>query len=540
MAKHYRFLMEILFLIALIALVSGIVYVTGGTSAAFTHVMYIPIILSAFFFSYPGAVGTALLSGLALGPFMPEKVTDRLIMQATDSWIIRMFMFLLIGIILTCLFKRVKAYKNNELQRSYQNAATGLPNAAKLQIDLNEMILRKIEFSLIVFRIMNIDDVNRYIGREIGTKSILKTVEILHSRWKNCPIYSIYSHEFAVIMPKTGAMGAYLCGSEVIDIFKRPIPAGQYNVELLVNGGIASHPIHATNADELMKKAGISLDIASEDGTGLSIYNSIIEQKNIEKYELMGSLFHAIEQNELSIVYQPIINLHDHSPMSVEALLRWNHAKKGPVNPEEFIKIAEDIGLINKITEWLIKNVILQLKKWKAEGIFIKAAINFSAKDLGYITSSYLMDCLNENKIDPASLIIEITERSMVKHEKTASDILERFRSIGLKISLDDFGTGYNSLKSSITLPIDNIKIDKMFIDNMHDSNVGNLIEAIIRYAKNTGRTVTAEGVEDREQLNMLANMGCNYIQGYFYSKPLQPDKIKDYILNFSQNFRRT
>ncbi|MEA4933967.1 MAG: bifunctional diguanylate cyclase/phosphodiesterase [Lawsonibacter sp.] len=540
MVKHCSVIIEMSFIVVLIVLVSGIVYVTGGTSAAFTHLMYIPIFLSALFWGYLGVVGATVLGGLALGPFMPEKVTQRLIMQEPVNWMIRIFMFLIIGFIMTYLLNRVKAYKNSELERSYRNATTGLPNATKLQIDLNEMISKEVEFSLIVFRITNIDDVNRYIGREIGIKSILKIIELLHSRFKDCRIYSVYSHEFAVIMPKTGAMGAYLCGLEVINIFKEPIPVGQFNVELLINGGIVSYPIHATNADELISKAGVSLDIASDNESGLSVYNAIIEQKNVEKYELMCSLFHAIEQNELSIVYQPIINLHDHSPTSVEALLRWNHSEKGPVNPEEFIKIAEDIGLINKITEWLIKNVILQLKKWKTEGLSIKVALNFSAKDLGYITSNYLMDCLNENEIDPASLAIEITETSIVKHEKMASDILKQFRSIGLKISLDDFGTGFNSLKSSITLPVDIIKIDKVFIDNMNDCNVGNLIEAIIRYAKNTGRMITAEGVEDREQLKILTNMGCDNIQGYFYSKPLQPDEIKDYVLHFSENFKRT
>ena len=519
---------------ALIGLIEYVVYLSGGTEMAFTHLMYLPIILSAFYFGIKGTVAAAFLCGLALGPWMPADVLEGM-MQKPAGWLFRTAMFLVIGIITAILFQCVRNFKENEIIKSFRNTATGFPNVNQLKLDLTELIDRKEGFSVIGFRITNIEDINLYAGYEIGTKAIRKAAELLAGCVKNT-VYSIDAGEFAAMIPGGGNQDPYLIGMKYIGQLKEPLSISRFRIELMVKGGMVSPSRKGEDAAGLIKKLGIAMD-QKTNGTGFTVYDPLIEQKSKENYELMVSLFDAIKNEELSLVYQPKKNVSDDSLTGVEALLRWNHGTKGQISPEVFIKMAEEIGFINEITKWVIKNVIHQIKEWQSEGLSLAVAINISSKDLkNHAVSDYLKKSLEENALEPAMIELELTERCVLSNTKKVSNIMNDLRKYGIRISLDDFGTGYNSMIDLIKIPVDSLKIDKIFIDHITDGSNRAMIENIIDFAHRTGKKVVAEGVEAKEQLDELKNLGCDYVQGYYFSKPLPPDEIKKCIRQTAAN----
>lgn len=516
-------------ILILIAVIGSIVYITGGTAAAFTHLMYIPIVLSAFYFSIGGAAATALLSGSALGPWMPANVIAGT-RQDPVSWVLRTVMFLAIGMITAVLFKSVRNFKEAEIRKSFQNMVTGLPNSNQLKLDLTKMIDKKTGFSLIGFRVVNIDDINRYAGYEIGINAILQAIE-LFTACISRTVYSIFTHEFAAILPDSSGRDPRSVGMEFLNQLKIPLSVNQFRIELILQGGIVRSPLKDANSSDLLKKMGIALG-QEANGTGLAVYDSLMEQRNSEKYELIVSLSEAIKSNEFFIVYQPKQCLDDNSVMGVEALLRWDHRHKGRISPAIFIKTAEEIGLISDITRWVIKNVIRQINQWLNEGISVKVAINISARDLrDHTVIDYLKKSVEENFLDPGMIELELTESCILNNVKTIGQFLNELREYGIRISLDDFGTGYNSLIDLVKIPVDFLKIDKAFIDNISDDVNRAIIETVIACAHRTGKKVIAEGVETKEQLELLKKMGCDCIQGYYFSKPLPPEAIKEMYL---------
>lgn len=514
----------------LILATTYIVYLTGGTNSSFTHIMYIPIILAAYNWKIKGAAIVAFLGGITLGPLMPKDVAEGII-QEPSSWIFRTVMFVIIGIVIGLLFQHVKTLMKKENEKSFENDITGLPNTYKLQLDLNKVINKKKKFSLVTFKIINLDDINRYTDYSIGIKSLFKVIELLINLMGKDNVYSIYTNQLAVIMPELSTEDAYLKGLEFLKIFKEPISIDGFLVDIIIKGGIVSYPLHGNKPYDLFKKMDIALGTESN-LSALSVYNTSIENQNKEKYEIIISLYEALKNDEFHIVYQPKISLNDNRIIGFEALLRWKRGNKELVNPEKFIKIAEDIGIIGEITKWVIKTTIKQLERWQEEGIITKVAINISSKDLkNKSIIEYIKNKLKESKINPTMLELELTERGIIENENMAEFLLNDARKNGMKISLDDFGTGYNSLITLIKLPIDYLKIDKYFIDNIEDEDNYVLINNLIRIAHNLEMKVIAEGVEKEEQIRRLKNMGCDYFQGYYFSKPLPPEEIKNLLL---------
>ena len=275
---------------------------------------------------------------------------------------------------------------------------------------------------------------------------------------------------------------------------------------------------------------GRSLDQATFGTNKIAVYERKRACECQAKFETVISLYEAINNDQFSIVYQPILNLKSNEIESVEALLRWNNSKG--LTPDEFIKIAEDAGIISEISRWVIKHIIDQLKEWKAEGIKTKVAINISSNDLkNDLILNYTLDYLAKCEMESSLLIFELTERIMLDNTHELKNKLNRIKDIGIQLSLDDFGTGYNSLVQFVSLPIDDLKIDKAFIDNLQDAHYCSLIEGLITMAHNLGQKVISEGVETELQLEQLRTMGCDYIQGYYLSVPLAPEPLKQQFL---------
>lgn len=520
----------LLFLLLSIVFIDFIVYFTGGTGYAFTHLMYIPIIISCYLYGVKGGVHIALVAGILLGPFMPVNVSRKL-MQEPVSWLIRTAIFILIGFLVGYLFQKIKKDRQAQIEKSQRNEVTGLPNAAKLKLDLLDLVAERRNVTLIAFKITNLEQINRNVDYLIGEKSIFKLIEVMEENFLPNLVYSTNDNQLVATMPECSMEEAYIKANRVTNIFKEPVLIDDLPVRIMVRCGITNYPMHAVSVADLCKKTDMTLDQYNPGASGISIYNDTVTQKNKGKYETVLSLHNAIKHNEFSIVYQPKIDMKSGGVMGVEALLRWNNAKN--MSPAEFIKIAEDTEIINDITRWVIKNVVDQSKKWQDDNIKIKISINISANDLkDNSIIEYTRAYIEENHLAPEYFEFEITERSLLKNENTAAYLLNYIKSTGMKISLDDFGTGYNSLIHILRLPIDYVKIDKTLIDSIQDETGFVLVAGIIRIVHILGKEIIAEGLETEEQVAMLNNMKCDHVQGYYFSKPLSPDEAKQFILN--------
>ncbi|WP_027399377.1 bifunctional diguanylate cyclase/phosphodiesterase [Anaerovorax odorimutans] len=524
-----------LFITLSIFIIDFIVYITGGTEFVFCHLIYIPIIISAYFYGVTGGLVTAAIAGISLGPLMPVNVQMG-IMQQPINWILRMIFLMAMGLATGIMFDKLRKNKEDLIKKSYKHVITGYPNTNKLKLDLNELIDSKKEFTLLVFKIVNLDHVNRYIDYKTGEKSIFKVIEVLIKDFNKNDIYSIYTNELVVLIRECSIEEAYIKAKEFLDKFKSPCIINGLPVSLRITSGIVNCPLNGIETNELFKKLGTTLDSKDFDGNGIYVYENSIAEQNKENYLTFVSLYDVLKNDNLVMVYQPKINIETNEVIGVEALLRYKNNVDGKINIEQIINVAEETGIINDITKWVINNTTKQLKKWKEEGLDIKIAINISSKDLkDNSVIEYTNKCINEYGINSSMLEFELTERTIVENEKKVESLLKSVRDIGLKISLDDFGTGYNSLIHLVNLPIDYIKIDKVFIDNVEDKNNRSIIEGIINLVKIMGKEVIAEGVETDKQLEILKELGCNNIQGYYFSKPLPPEELKDYILKFNK-----
>ncbi|GEM_PF-229740 len=525
--RSRAFIFKILFVASLTLIISYIVYFFGGTKTALPHLMYVPIILAALYFGIAGALCAALIGGIALGPFMPENVALGL-MQQPAGWIVRWVFFSLIGVLIAILFKGILSYAQEEKERSTTNLTTGLPNANKLSMDLEHLMAAETEVSLLGFRLVNIDEINQYASYDIGVKALLKTIETL-TRMVSRPVYSIYANELAVIVPGEDLQQARQIALLFLDEMKTPLSLDGFNIALIIKCGLVQFPRQTQSPGDMIKKMSIALTHETKESE-LQVYDIAIAEERKARFDMAVALLNALKNQEFYLVYQPKIDLRSGRVVGVEALLRWEHAG-ALIGPATFICLAEELGIIGEITKWVVRNSVAQAVCWAHAGVHMPIALNLSPKDLkDQSVVRYLIECIEESTLDPRLIEVELTERGLFENEQTLLQLLKMLRDLGVKVALDDVGTGYNSLVDLVVIPIDHIKIDKTFIDHIASENYRVLVKSIIDFAHNTGGEVIAEGVETKEQLGILENMGCSFVQGYYFSKPLPLNELEAYL----------
>ena len=528
MRTTMRDVILVLVILFLIAEIAVFVHMMGGTDSAFPHMMYIPIILAAYYFSTNATILFSALGGIALGPWMARNV-ELSLTQMPYNWLFRMAFFIIIGVICSLLFQRVNHYRKTEVERSYVNFMTGLPNMNKLRADLVDLIDKKQNFSLVSFKAKNINSIVQNISYDIGLSAMKMALSDLE-KISGGMVYSIYANEFAVLLPDTRVDAAYEVSKQYLEKTLEPYAVDGVHVVLLISGGIVSFPLNAVDPDELIKKMGIALEQTTDDDA-LCVYNDDMDRQSKAQATMIPMLLNAVKNKEFYLVYQPKLSLKGDGQRRVEALIRWNNSKLGPVSPAYFIKLAEEIGFIGEITKWVARSTINQSRAWQEAGMSIKIAINVSPKDLSNADIvSYYRRVVSTEDVDLSMFELELTERAILDNRDLVISRFNRLRDKGLRIALDDYGVGYNSLINMVQVPADYIKIDKTFIDHIAvDDSYRLIIEHTISAAHQTGRQVVAEGVEHKEQLDVLRQMGCDYVQGYYYSRPLLPDDLIEF-----------
>jgi len=309
-----------------------------------------------------------------------------------------------------------------------------------------------------------------------------------------------------------------------------------YHTSLSHRGiGIAVYPLDGTDDQELAKHADVAMYQAKESGrNALQFYSEEINQLSIERLRMEGELRKAIDNNELFLDYQPKVKTSTGHMTGMEALVRWNHPGLGILFPVQFIKYAENCGLITQLGAWVLRQACQDAALWTKNGFTgLKLAVNLSALQLqdGTQLVELVKQCLQETGIEPQLLELEITESMMVNDSNQAASILTQLRDMGVSITLDDFGTGHSSLALLRNLPVQTIKIDRSFVTNLKaESHNANFIGAIISMAKNLNLHVVVEGIETAEQLNVMQHHGGDEVQGFYFSPPLGREALLDLL----------
>ncbi len=422
-------------------------------------------------------------------------------------------------------------------QLAYYDVLTGLPNRQFFIEQLNTALLQPDAASrkpaVLYLDLDDFKSINDTLGHDLGDKLIQavgsRLISILPP---DCLISRLGGDDFLMLLQQTDSKEhAWSVADNLLSELKKAFYVEYHELYITASIGIAAFPDDGKDSKTLIRNVDTALNAAKEKGrNGCQTYIDEMNQRVQERMEVENSLRNALLNNEFRLHYQPQVDIHTGNIIGMEALIRWQHSKKGLVPPLKFLPVAEDTGLIVPIGEWVLHTACIQGKKWSDRSdTRIKMSVNLSANQF---RTKELLDTvihvLDSTGIDPLCLNVEITESIAMEDLEYTTELLRKLKQLGITISLDDFGTGYSSLSYLMQLPIDVLKMDKAFIDNItKDKRVQAIAKSIIKMAHSLDILVTAEGVETQEQLEFLRQHDCDAYQGYYYSRPLPEHEIE-------------
>ena len=543
-------------ILILVSLLTLLVVQTGGIKYVYSHSMYIPILLAGFVFGRRGGMLIGIISGLALGPFMPISIlTGEL--QEPRNWLFRMVMFSLIGFLAGLASDSTRAYQRKLRWLVKHDKATRLPNQVALLKQLitdqdNSQRGSAHKFLLVSVCCENEVELKSAFGSEVVEQVVLQLAQRFCRLEYSARVYHTGTAQISVLVKLQRGRVKKIHGieqplandqgeqqqQEMLDLIQyllecsnEPVVYNQVNIHVDVRMGYHCFDLDE-NPQDTINAAESALTVAKQTEVEVVEYSPEITLRTEKNINLLGELKHAIKNGELSLHYQPKVQISTGSVYGVEALLRWHHPVQGNIPPAHFIPRAEHSTLIEMITEFVLRQAIAQLATWQQNGINVCISVNISTRNLlqpGFTDSVAAL--LDEYDVNGELLELEITEGSLMLDIIRAIDELNKIKALGVLISIDDFGTGYSSLQYLHRLPISVLKIDQSFVRRLPgDQGATYILEAAIMLAHNLGITAIAEGVETQEIYECLLQMGCDKAQGYLISRPISaPDFLSWY-----------
>ena len=423
---------------------------------------------------------------------------------------------------------------------AYKDSVTHLLNRRGFEESAKRYLAESARYQrflpLLLLDLDGFKNVNDSLGHAAGDM-LLKNVakRLIDATREEDLIARLGGNEFALMLPNVNSSyDAAVVAQRIVESLQEPYTIKKQIVHVGASIGISYFPDVEPEIREVLRYASRALSQAKSTGcNSYKFYNIEMNDVYQERTYIVKALHQAVENNEFHLVYQPQVDLKTHKTLGVEALLRWNHPEHGTISPEIFITIAEEIGLINTIGEWVIKQACADLRSWKQfYNKPLTLAINLSAQQL---TSDKLIYVLHrtiaKNKLDPSHIELELTETAVMQNSVVSVDMIHQIHDLGVKICIDDFGTGYSSLQRLTTLPISTLKIDRSFIHNLdQDENNAIIAQSIVELGKNLNLAVVAEGIETEQELAFLQQCECQQGQGYYFSKPVCVDKLINYL----------
>ena len=425
----------------------------------------------------------------------------------------------------------------------YYDNLTGVFNRHSFEKKVNRKIHKNEKFAIVMLDTDNFKDINDLFGHYIGDKLLQQCASRLEKEiGENGFVGRFGGDEFLLCIKGCCYKNDVELKNKVERILKvlfNPFFVDNYKIDITSTAGIAKFPEHAKDYTDLLKLADIALSYGKEIGKNIAVIaNENIVKQNIRKAEITSHIRDAIGNKEFFIVYQPIVSAKDFKITGLEALLRWNSPTLGFISPAEFIPILEETGLIKEVGKWVFREVLKQSIIWENYGIKnMKINVNVDIQQL-LETDFYkfLKDEILSKNFEKLKLGIEMTESEAMQYPELIIGTIKQLRLSGVAVSIDDFGTGNSSLSYLKPMNVDYVKIDKSFIDGVpNDEHSAILVKTIINLSKLFGYKTVAEGVETKEQVEYLKQLGCGELQGYYFSKPLPPEEIINIYKKFNQ-----
>ncbi|MCA1928761.1 bifunctional diguanylate cyclase/phosphodiesterase [Rheinheimera sp.] len=403
---------------------------------------------------------------------------------------------------------------------------TGLPNRARFSSHLSQLVREQVEHALLVFDLDNFKKINDSLGHELGDTLLCKLSErlSLFTRFK-AKLYRLGGDEFAVVLENTNDIHSITSlAKDLLKQINLPFFIEQHELAITSSIGIVLYPEDGNDPQALLRNADTAMYHAKNEGANRYLFfNDSMNKLAVKRLQVENLIRHGLKEDYFTVFYQPKMDIVTGQLVGMEALVRFITPKKGLISPASFIPVAEETGQILEIGEVVLQKTCEDVKRWIDMGLFHgRVAVNLSAKQfmLPFLCEQ-IDDILQRSELPSYHLELEITEGTVMQSPTLAIDTMKKLRARGIHLAMDDFGTGYSSLAYLKQFPLNTLKIDKAFIDDMNTARGRNMVDTIVTIAHNLNLTVVAEGVEQAEQLQQLKQLRCEIIQGYFYSKPL-------------------
>ena len=438
--------------------------------------------------------------------------------------------------------------EHNVRQLAYNDTLTGLPNRL-LFIDhltrgIERNAARNSGFALLFLDLDRFKYINDTLGHEAGDQLLTTMAQ----RLKGCVrtddfVARLGGDEFTLFLddlPNAGVAASV--AQNICRTVSAPLTLCGQEIVITASIGISMYPADGSDVSNLLRHADTAMYRAKHTGSGFCYYEATMESVLSERMKLENDLRRALDRNEITVFYQPVIHAISGATVGVEALVRWLHPEHGIVSPANLIPIAEETGLILPLGERVLRSACVQAKSWLDNGLTnFHVAVNLSAKQLEQADLRDIINsALHDSGLPPSALILEITESVLMERAGACIKLLDDLRSLGIRISIDDFGTGYSSLSYLKHLPANTLKIDQSFIrDINHDDDALAIVTGIIALAHSLRMQVVAEGVETAEQQQHLQRLNCDFLQGYLFSKPVPAEVIETQLLKPKPSKRR-
>ncbi len=433
-----------------------------------------------------------------------------------------------------------KRYEDRIQYLAHFDSLTSLPNRMQLQEQAHYLLPRAdragTSVALLFIDIDRFQHVNDSFGHGVGDSLLMQLADRLqHAVRDDDTLARFGGDEFVVMLPDTDAHGATVVSQKLLDMVRQPTRIEQFDMSVTASIGIALYPGDAHSFDELLKQADSAMHRAKRDnggGGGFRFYSGEMQALSMRYLKVEAALRAGLERRQLFLQYQPQIDLKTGKVTGAEALMRFHHPDLGVVSPDEFIKVAEETGLIQSIGEWALREAVRQTREWLDAGLPLKTiAVNLSAVQFHHEgLAQMIAEVLEQAKLPAECLELELTESTAMRDPQAAIALMRELHDRGIGLAIDDFGTGYSSLSCLKRFQLSKLKIDKSFVRDIDsDPDDRAIVSAVINVARELGIRTIAEGVETEGQLRFLAASGCGAVQGFLFSKPLMAAEFEAY-----------
>ncbi len=430
-------------------------------------------------------------------------------------------------------------HKNRELEHlALHDTLTGLSNRTlfndRLHYSINCAMRDNQKFGVLLLDLDRFKEVNDAHGHLVGDRLIQEIAIRLRDALRNSDtVARLGGDEFAVILHNVTADYCGLVANKIKQWLVPPVVVDNLSLIVGASVGAAIYPDHGDDPVALLKNADVAMYEAKRAGSGFAMFDPDENARRTNRLQLVRDLDEAIRGGGLRLYFQPIVDLSTHRVGGVEALSRWIHPEHGFIPPDQFIGLAEQKGLIQPLTFWVLETAIAQCAQWHQRGLNIGMSVNLSTRNiLDPTLPGRVGDLLKQYSLEARWLKLEITEGMTMSDPERALDIIRTIDAMGVRISIDDFGTGYSSLAYMKKLPVEEVKIDRSFVMDMdtdEDNHV--IVRSTIDLAHTLGMKVVAEGIESERILKMLLGLGCDKVQGYYLCKPKPADELNAWLL---------